>query len=224
MSISSITSRNDYIGNNATAVYPYTFKVFRKQDVRVVKRNLSNVEFVLTVDVDFTVSNVLNPAGGNVTLIAGNLPTGFKLTVRRVIELKQETDIRNQGDFFPEAHENQFDKDIMAIQQIQEDVSRSVKNPESISSSDFNPTLPLDLETADRALVTNATGDGWALGLFATADADRIFKMDTYANLKALAIADPTAQRWGWATDIEQLVFYTANVAVGDSGWIVVGG
>jgi hypothetical protein len=223
MSISSTVSRNDYVGNNAVSIYPYTFRIFRSQDIRVIKRNLSGVEFVLALNVDFTVSNVNNPAGGNVTLLAGVLPTGFKLTLRRVLQLKQETDIRNQGDFLPEVHENQFDRDVMIAQQLTDDVSRSMRTPETISPSEFSPILPADIQTPDRALVTNPTGTGFVLGLAGT-DAARIFNQATYAALKALAVANPTLQRWGWATDIKQLVFYTADLTVGDVGWIVVGG
>jgi hypothetical protein len=223
MSISSTTSRNDYLGNNAVAIYPYTFRIFRKQDIRVIKRNLSDVEFVLAEGVDFTVSNVNNPAGGNITLLAGNLPTDFKLTFRRVLQLKQETDIRNQGDFLPEVHENQFDRDVMIAQQLTDDVSRSMRTVETISPADFSPILPADIQTPDRALVTNPTGTGFVLGLSGT-DATRIFNEATYAALKAQAVAAPAQQRWGWATDILQLVFYTGNLSVGDAGWIVVGG
>ena len=223
MSISSTTSRNDYIGAGTTAAYPYTFKVFRKQDLRVTKRNLSNVEFVLTVDIDFTVTGVGNPAGGSITLLAGNLPAGYKLTIRRVVELTQETDIRNQGDFFPETHEDQFDRHVMTAQQQQDEINRSVKNPESVPTTEFSPTLPPDIATPDRCLVTNPAGTGFILGL-AGADADRIFNTATYNELKQLAYAEPTLQRWGWATDNQQLVFFCADVGVGDEGWLVVGG
>lgn len=222
MSLPSDLSRNDYVGNDSTAVYPYTFKIFRQQDLRVIKRNLSGVEFVLTLGVDFTVTGVNNPAGGSITLTAGNLPTDYHLTIRRVLPFTQETDIRNQGDFFAEVHEDQFDRSIMVVQQLADDVSRSMRNPETVPASVFSPILPANINTPNRALVTNATGDGLVLGP-TSADADRIFKADTYANLKALAVADPTAQRWGWATDLKQLVFYTADLTVGDAGWVMVG-
>src|SRR3990172_5744055 len=220
MSISSTTSRNDYLGAGSTAIYPYTFKVFRKQDLRVTKRNLSNIEFVLTVDIDFTVSGVGNPAGGSITLLAGNLPTGYKLTIRRVVDLTQETDIRNQGDFFPEVHEDQFDRHVMTAQQQQDEINRSVKNPETVPITEFDPTLPADIATPERALITNASGDGFALGMSTITDAQRIFFSATYEELKPLSRANPTIQRAGWATDIKQEMFYTADLSVGDEGWI----
>jgi hypothetical protein len=222
MSLSSTTNRNDYVGTNATAVYPYTFKIFRKQDVRVVKKNLSLVEFVLVVDIDYTVSGVNAPGGGNITLLAGNLPTGYKLTLRRVVEHKQETDVRNQGDYFAEVHEDQFDRHVMAAQQLADDVARSVRNPETVSSTEFSPILPADITTPNSSIIVNPTGTGFVTGI-AGVGGDRIFKSATYAALKALALAEPTLQRAGWATDIQQEVFYTADIAVGDSGWIIRG-
>lgn len=225
MSLSSTTNRNDYVGNNATSVYPYTFKIFRKQDARVIKRNLSNVEFVLVVDIDFTVSGVNAPGGGNITLLAGNLPTGFKLTVRRVVEHKQETDVRNQGDYFAEVHEDQFDRHVMAAQQLADDIDRSIKLPETVSSTSFDPTLPASIVSfPGSAILVNGTGDGLEMGLSDDSSAALIFRSDTYENLKGFAQADPNQQRFGWATNLLQFLFYTADVAVGDEGWIVLGG
>jgi len=223
MSISSTVSRNDYVGNGAADTYPYTFRIFLKGDLLVTERDTDGVETTLTVDVDYTVSGVGDDGGGSIVLTAGNLTTDYGLTIRRVIDLKQETDIRNQGVYYPEIHEDQFDRDVMIAQQQQDEIDRAVRNPETVPVSDFDPQLPSDIATASRALITNTTGDGFTLGLPAFS-ADRLFNSATYAALKALALADPTSQRFGWATDIQQLVFYTANISVGDAGFIVVGG
>ena len=44
---------------------------------------------------------------------------------------------------------------------------------------------------------------------------------DTYANLKLNQGVTP---HFGWATDLKQLMYYTADAGVGDAGWIVIGG
>lgn len=224
MSISSSVNKNKYLGNSAVDTYAYTFIVFKKEDIRVIETDDEGVETVLVLDVDYTVTGVRQPAGGAVIRTAGNLPTGYTWTIRRVVELTQETDIRNQGDFFPEAHEDQFDKLVMADQQQQEEIDRSIKLPESILTSDFDPTLPTDVGTPGRAIVVNSTGDGLVMGATEAVDGVKLFNSVSYSSLKALAISAPTEQRWGWATDIKQLVFYTADITVGDAGWISVGG
>ena len=131
MTLSSSTNRNNYVGNNSTATYNYSFKIFNKNDLRVLKRDTNNVESTLTVDTDYTVNNAGDVNGGTIVLTAGNLETGYTLTIRRVRDLIQETDIRNQGDFFPEAHEDAFDHQIMIGQQQQDEVDRALKISET---------------------------------------------------------------------------------------------
>lgn len=169
MTIASATNRMDYVGNNTTDTYSYTFKIFSKNDLRVTKKNTSNVETLLVVDTDYTVTGVGSLSGGTIVLTAGTLATGHTLTIRRVRSLVQETDIRNQGDFFPEAIENAFDHLVMLAQQHQDEIDRSIKNPESVSSSAFSPTLPTTITSGGgRALKINDAGTGFELGPTAT--------------------------------------------------------
>lgn len=234
MSIASTTSRNDYLGNGAVGSYAYTFIVFLAADLRVTVRSPDGVETQLTLDVDFSVDEeeLGIPAGGEIDLIeagqdwmdgSGNLVTDWVLTIRRVVELKQETDIRNQGPYYPEIHENQMDRHTMADQQQQDELDRTCKNPETVPSSTFDPTLPANIATANRALITNSAGTGFTLGLTA-ADAERIFFAGTMAELKDKSAADPTSQRFGHATDLGQLMWYTALPAKGDDGWVPIAG
>lgn len=165
MTIASTINRNDYVGNNTTPTYNYAFKIFNKNDLLVTQKDTNNVETTLVVDTDYTVANVGDVDGGTITLTAGNLATGYTLTIRRVLQPIQSTDIRNQGDFYPEAHENQFDKFAMLFQQQQDELNRSVKNPESISSSAFDPTLPTGItEGAGKAVIINSTNNGFSIG------------------------------------------------------------
>lgn len=234
MALSSILNRNAYIGNGAVDTYAYAFRIVAASDLRVTVRDDDSLETTLVLNTDYTVTGVGNSSGGNVVLVNsgqawldadGDLESGFVISIRRVRPLTQLTDIRNQGDFFPETHEDAFDHFIMVDQQQQDEIDRSLKLPETIDPADFDTTLPADIQdNPESALIINAAGDGFAIGASATVDVDRMFNSDTYANLKADAAAAPTRQRWGWATDIQQLMFYTADLTVGDSGWIVAGG
>ena len=150
MSLTSTTNRNTYTGNGATATYAYGFKVFDQAHLVVTVKNTSGVETTLTITTDYTVTGVGSSSGGNIVLVnasqawltGGYLTSGYTLTVRRVVPLTQTTDVRNQGDFYAEAHEDRFDKLVMADQQQQDEIDRSVKLPTTVLPSAFDPTLP----------------------------------------------------------------------------------
>jgi hypothetical protein len=179
MTIASTTRRVDYTGNGSVDTYSYPFKIFDETHLRVTVRDTDGVETTLTLTTHYTVTGVEESAGGTIVLVngafdwldaGGDLETGFHLTIRRVVPLTQETDIRNQGAFYPEIHEDQFDKQTMIDQQHQDENDRSLKMPESVSSSVFDPTLPAELvENPGATVIVNDDGDGFELG--PTADA-----------------------------------------------------
>jgi len=172
MSLSSTTSRVSYTGNGAVDTYSYTFKVFDEDELLVTVRNTSDVETTLIKSTDYTVTGVGAAAGGTIVLVNssqawldvdGDLKTGYVLVIRRKLPLTQDTDIRNADTYYPEVIEDQFDRQTMIDQQQQDEIDRSVKLPESVSSALFDPTLPSDiLDSADRVPMMNATGDGFA--------------------------------------------------------------
>lgn len=231
--ISSETSRMPaYVGDGSADTFAYTFPIFAAADLMAVVIDADKDETELVLDTDYTVSGVGEAAGGNVALIGagtwldagGDLDTGYSLIIRRRRAILQDSDVRNQGDFFPEIHEDFFDHIVMVCQQQQDEIDRSVKLPDSVNPSLFDARLPSDIaDNPGAALVVNDDGDGLMLGA-SSVDVARYFNSETYAALKVLAVAAPTVQRWGWATDIKQLMFYSADLTVGDEGWFPVGG
>jgi hypothetical protein len=232
MTISSTTSRNDYTGSDAVLIYAYSFRIFSDTDLRVTVRKISTgVETTLTKTTDYTVSGVGSTSGGNATLVNagqswlnvdGTLSSAYKLTIRRVRPLTQQTDIRNQGTYFPEIQEDALDHGIMVAQQQQDGIDRSVKLPETLPASSFSAVLPATLPLyPGSAIIVNATGDGFSLGATA-ADIDRIAGKKTFAEFLASAAAQPTLTRLGYATDLKQVVFYNGGEGGGDPtypGW-----
>lgn len=176
MTIASAVSRISYTGNGSVDTYAYTFRIFNQADLLVTVRNTDDEETELTLTTDYTVTGVGDLSGGNVVLVNssqawldgdGDLKTGYVITIRRVVDLVQETDIRNQGSFFPESHEDQFDYLTMIDQQQQDEINRSIRLPETIDPDDFSNELPatiLDPDNAGRAIVINETNDGFDLG------------------------------------------------------------
>lgn len=165
MSLGSATSRNNYTGDGATKVFDYTFKIFLSSDLLVTVKDTADpaVETTLTLNTDYTVSGVNEAGGGSITLVdsgqswldaGGDLLTNYVISIRRVVELTQGTDIRNQGDFFPEAHEDEFDRSRMIDQQQQDEIDRSVKFSETSTTTGINMPEP----EADRLIGWNDAG------------------------------------------------------------------
>ncbi|EHK4262479.1 SGNH/GDSL hydrolase family protein [Escherichia coli] len=133
MTVSSVVDHNDYIGNGVTTTFPYTFRIFKKSDLTVSIVDLNDSVKELILDTDYSVTNAGGYAGGNVVLSAALL-AGWKISIARELEPTQETDLRNQGKFFAETHEDAFDKLTMLIQQGFSWLNLALRKPASIAN------------------------------------------------------------------------------------------
>lgn len=199
MSISSTTNRNGYTGNDTTATYSYSFRIFLDTDIKVIAKKTSDLtETVLTKTTDYTVTGVGSSAGTVVLVDAGQawisgssfLDTGYTLSLRRVVGVTQITDIRNQGDFYPEAHEDEFDKSRMIDQQQQDDIDRSLKITDSVDPADFDATLPTPV--ADKFIKINGDATGWVYSA-STSSGLTDTNIDANAAIQRTKLADGTA-------------------------------
>jgi hypothetical protein len=171
-----LNNRNDYTGNGATDTYSYTFKIFAEGDLLVTQRDAATVpvETTLVLNTDYTVTGVGSASGGTIVLTAGNLTSNYLLTIRRVRALTQETDVRNQGDFYPEVHEDAFDHHVMIAQQQQDELNRGLRLPETEAGSAASRTLPTDRASkylafdADRNPIASAAQSGVPTSAFMT--------------------------------------------------------
>jgi hypothetical protein len=143
-------------------VFPFTFKVFSAADLDVIKLTTSTgVEATLVLNTDYTVSlngNQNTNPGGSVTLTAGALATGFTLTLTSDIANLQPTDLTNQGGFYPEVITDSFDRSTIQIQQMADDLTRSIKTPIS-DGLNLNMELPTAAQRANSFLAFDASGE-----------------------------------------------------------------
>ncbi len=72
---------------------------------------------MLTLGTDYTVTGAGSYNGGAVVL-PQPLQSNYSLVIVRDLDIVQETDLRNQGTFFAEVHEDAFDYLTMIIQQV----------------------------------------------------------------------------------------------------------
>lgn len=129
--VSTTAPRNDYTGTGSVATYSYTFRIFASSDLRLTVRDTAGVETPLALTTDYTVTGVNKSTGGTITLVAGNLTSGYALTIRFDRTPQQATDLRNQGSYFAETHETKFDELTRYAQQNRDVLNRTLHLPET---------------------------------------------------------------------------------------------
>jgi len=164
-------SKNYYEGSDDTLSYSYDFKVFQSSHLRVVVRVIATgAESILTLDTDYSVTGA-GATSGTIELIDANqawitsggfLSSSYALVIMRVLPIEQSTSIKGQGSYYPELHENQFDKQVMIDQQLHEEINRSVKLAESADTASINMTIPASYIGSNKpVLMLNSSGDGF---------------------------------------------------------------
>ncbi|HBR0868518.1 TPA: hypothetical protein R4169_000648 [Klebsiella pneumoniae] len=133
MTVSTEVDHNDYTGNGVTTSFPYTFRIFKKSDLTVQVADLNENITVLTLDTDYSVTRAGTYSGGNVVLMSP-LANGWQISISRDLPVTQETDLRNQGKFFAEVHEDAFDKLTMLIQQCFSFLRLALRKPSFIAN------------------------------------------------------------------------------------------
>jgi tetrahydromethanopterin S-methyltransferase subunit B len=159
MTISSTTVKNSYNGDGSTATFTYTFKIFANSDLQVIIRSALGTETVKTLTTHYTVTGAGSASGGDITFTAGNIPaSGETVVLRRAIPQTQAIDYIANDPFPAESHEEGLDRATMAIQQLQEEVNRSIKlsRTNTITSSEFTVDAA---NRANKILAFDASGE-----------------------------------------------------------------
>lgn len=148
MTISSTTVRNSYSGDGSTTTFSYTFKIFQDSDIQVIIRSANGTETTKTITTHYTVTGAGNSGGGSVIFTSGNIPTSTQTVVlRRNIPQTQAIDYIANDPFPAESHEEGLDRATMAIQQLQEEVTRSIK----LSKTNTMTSTEFTVGASDRA-------------------------------------------------------------------------
>jgi len=140
MTISSTTVKNSYSGNGTLDTFNYTFKVFADADLQVIIRDASATETVKTLTTHYTVTGAGSASGGTIVFTNGNIPTSTEtVVIRRASPQTQAIDYIANDPFPAESHEEGLDRSMMAIQQLQEEVDRSIKlsRTNTMTSTEF---------------------------------------------------------------------------------------
>ena len=126
MTVSSTVSKVSYAGTGSTTLFSVPFYFLDNTHVKVILRRSSGVEVVKSITTDYTVSGAGVISGGTITMIVAPA-SGQTLVIARNVPLTQETDYITNDPFPAETHEKALDKLTMEMQQVQEQLDRSVK-------------------------------------------------------------------------------------------------
>lgn len=171
-------TRVDYLGNDTASSFSFPFRALNTGEVSAAVLNTLDPEaqpIPLVLNTDFSASALPFPLlGGNIILLdigqswismAGNLATGWKLTVAYAIAPRQLTSYRNLGPYSPIELEKSFDKITMDLLGVRERLNRAIRLNDLDDASGFNPQMPANAAGAQkRVLALNETGDGFIYG------------------------------------------------------------
>lgn len=142
MTVTTNTNKVQALGNGVTTSFPFTFRIYAASDLIVTRTVIATgVDTTLVLNTDYTVTGAASYNGGAV-IMASAPATGTRVTIRRVLSITQPTDIRNQGSYFPETHEDALDRSAMINQQQQETLDRAIVFPASDDTSAYGEFPP----------------------------------------------------------------------------------
>lgn len=125
MTIETQASKVRYVGDGAAVVFPVPFPVRQAEHVRLYLASALGVD--VEFDAEYSVSGL---DSDDVSVILSTpLASGENLAIVRLVPLTQQMDLENGGNFDAETIERQFDITEMQIQQLQEQVDRTIKAP-----------------------------------------------------------------------------------------------
>lgn len=130
MTVPSTKNVKTHVGNGVTTVFPFDFRIFEAEDLEVSLTLADGTVEEWVLGTDFTVPAKWEDVQAGGEIIATTAPaSGTTLAIKRVLDLLQQTDLRNQGDFLAEVIEDQFDRFAMQDQQISEVQGRTLQRP-----------------------------------------------------------------------------------------------
>lgn len=164
MALSNTNNKDVLLADGVNTVWAYTFQPIDPAgaDIKIIVTDLDGADTIISTN--FT----LNLATAEVTypsVISGLPPvaSGYKVTLYREEPATQEMVLRNQGAFNANNVEKAFDKLTALIQQIIEQLSRTIQYPISTDPDDLNPepflTEVLQALSAAETAAANAAQD-----------------------------------------------------------------
>lgn len=140
MTIATTLNRVTYSGDGVTLSFAYPFEILLNTDLQVYDIvTATGVATLKTLTVDYTVSGVGAPSGGNVVMVVAPA-SGHTLLIVRVEPFTQTSALPSNDKFPTSVVETALDKLTMLVQQLNEVDARALKL--TLTSLFSNMTLP----------------------------------------------------------------------------------
>lgn len=200
MALETVLNRISYSGNGSTTVFSFPYKFLADADLTVILTDADGVSVTKTITTHYSISGAGEEAGGGVTMVTAPA-TGETLVILRDPAATQGVDLRENDSLPAEVVEQALDRLTMLVQRLNDIAARAVGKTDGFVDT-FDPLLPAGIATASVALITNSSGNGWAVG----PTADEITNAQTYAtnastSASAAATSATLAQNWANKTD-----------------------
>lgn len=146
MTVSSTNTKNSYSGDGSTTVFTYNFPINSQAELAVISRSSLGTETTKTLNSDYTIVDN-GASGGSVTFTTAPASSETIVLIRDT-NLTQTTDYLANDPFPAETHEAALDKMTFQVQEMQEELGRSLK----ISKTNTMTSTEFTNDAADRAL------------------------------------------------------------------------
>jgi len=123
---------------NGQTVFAYDFLIFTADQMSAAYTSPAGVVTPLTLGVNFTVSGMNNPGGGDITLAGFPTLVGGKVTMLRQTPIVRPADYQQAGDFFAVTINRELDIGRMIDQELARDLARSHKAPAGQDGGTFS--------------------------------------------------------------------------------------
>lgn len=129
MAFETQNNYNIHSSDGVVVTFPYSFPLYSVEALTVQLQNKTSGATVTVSPSSYQVTGIGEAVGGSVTFLTGAPITGFWVVLIREVPYTQPLDLINQSGFFPASVEGQLDLTVMQIQQLANQVGRSLKVP-----------------------------------------------------------------------------------------------
>ena len=148
MTVATTLVFSDYTADGSTTAFGLAAYAQTADQLEVL------IDDVVQSDAGYVISGLRDPGG--VTATFSTAPTSGTVRVRRVLPLTQGVDTQNNEVTYQEVFDDALDRQVMGLQQVQEEVSRAIK----VEQGDTAPAFPAAADrTAGQYLVWGADGE-----------------------------------------------------------------
>ena len=156
MTISTLVVKNSYNGDGSATQFAYQFPIHSTSEIKVIERSAAGVETIKVLGTHYSITDN-GAAGGQVNFNTAPA-SGVEVVLIRDTNLTQEVDYIANDPFPAETHEGAIDKLTLQIQELQEELDRTLKlsRTNSIASSEITEKAT---ERANKVLSFNPSGE-----------------------------------------------------------------